>query len=144
MTLDEQDRTALIKYRIEKARKAADDVGFLIDNNRLHLAVSRIYYGAFYTLSALALKHRFPTSKHKELIGWFNKTFVKENIIDKRYGQFIHKAFDKRSKADYADYVQFDKEEVLVMFNEMKDFLEEIEKLIDKASSTELIKETNH
>ncbi len=43
MTLDDQDRSALIKYRIEKARKAVDDVRFLIDNNRLHLAVNRIY-----------------------------------------------------------------------------------------------------
>jgi uncharacterized protein (UPF0332 family) len=132
MTLEEKDRVVLIKYRIEKAKKAAEDACFLIDNNRLLLAVNRIYYGAFYILSALALKYQVPTSKHKELIGWFNKTFVKTSIIPRKYGQFVHKAFDKRSKADYADYVEFDKQEVSIMFNEMKDFIKEVEVFIEK------------
>jgi uncharacterized protein (UPF0332 family) len=131
MTLEEKDRAVLIKYRVEKAKKAAEDARFLIDNNRLLLAVNRIYYGAFYILSALALKYQVPTSKHKELIGWFNKTFVKTSVIPRKYGQFVHKAFDKRSKADYADYVEFDKKEVSIMFNEMKDLIEEVEAFID-------------
>lgn len=132
MTINEKDRETLTNYRIDKAKKAEDDVRFLIDNNKLHLAVNRIYYGAFYILSALALKYQFQTASHQELIGWFNKEFVKEELIDRKYGRFVHKAYDKRSKADYADYVEFDKEEVLAMFNEMKDFLEEIEKLIKR------------
>jgi uncharacterized protein (UPF0332 family) len=132
MTINEKDRETLTNYRIDKAKKAEDDARFLIDNNKLHLAVNRIYYGAFYILSALALKYQFQTTSHQELIGWFNKEFVKEELIDRKYGRFVHKTYDKRSKADYADYVEFDKEEVLAMFNEMKDFLEEIEKLIKR------------
>lgn len=132
MTINEKDRETLTNYRIDKAKRAEDDARFLIDNNKLHLAVNRIYYGAFYILSALALKYQFQTASHQELIGWFNKEFVKEELIDRKYGRFVHKAYDKRSKADYADYVEFEKEEVLAMFNEMKDFLEEIEKLIKR------------
>jgi uncharacterized protein (UPF0332 family) len=132
MTINEKDRETLTNYRIDKAKKAEDDARFLIDNNKLHLAVNRIYYGAFYILSALALKYQFQTTSHQELIGWFNKEFVKEELIDRKYGRFVHKAYDKRSKADYADYVEFEKEEVLAMFNEMKDFLEKIEELIKK------------
>jgi uncharacterized protein (UPF0332 family) len=130
MTINEEDRETLTNYRIDKAKKAEDDARFLIDNNKLHLAVNRIYYGAFYILSALALKYQFQTTSHQELIGWFNKEFVKEELIDRKYGRFVHKAYDKRSKADYADYVEFEKEEVLAMFNEMKDFLEKIEELL--------------
>ena len=131
MTLDEKDRLTLIKYRIE-SQKALEDSRFCIENDKLHLALNRIYYGSFYILSALALKHRFASSKHQSLIGWFNKTFVKENIIEKRYGRFIHKAYDRRSKADYADYVEFNKEEVTAMYNEMKNFLKKLEELIEK------------
>ena len=130
MTINEEDRETLTNYRIDKAKKAEDDARFLIDNNKLHLAVNRIYYGAFHILSALALKYQFQTTSHQELIGWFNKEFVKEELIDRKYGRFVHKAYDKRSKADYADYVEFEKEEVLAMFNEMKDFLEKIEELL--------------
>ncbi|HLP46020.1 MAG TPA: hypothetical protein VK469_08740 [Candidatus Kapabacteria bacterium] len=88
MTLNNEERTTLIKYRIERARTTEDEVSFLIENNKLHLAVNRIYYGSFYILSALALKYRFQTSKHAQLIGWFNKKFIKENIIERKYGQY--------------------------------------------------------
>lgn len=130
MTLRDEDRNALIAYRIEKAKEAIEDVQFLLDNNKLNLAINRIYYGMFYSLTALALKYKFNTSKHLPLIGWFNKNFVKENIVDLKYGQIIHRAYDKRSKGDYGDYIKFSKDEVLELFQEMKDFIERIEKLI--------------
>ena len=91
MTLEEKDREELIKYRIVRAKDSINDVQFLIENNKLTLAVNRIYYGIFYILSALALKHKFITSKHSQLLGWFNKTFVKEGIIDKKYGRLNFK-----------------------------------------------------
>ena len=91
MTLEEKDREELIKYRIERAKDSINDVQFLIENNKLTLAVNRIYYGIFYILSALSLKHKFITSKHSQLLGWFNKTFVKEGIIDKKYGRLNFK-----------------------------------------------------
>jgi uncharacterized protein (UPF0332 family) len=86
MSINESERTTLIEYRIEKAKKAAEDVLLLIEMNKLHLAVNRIYYGCFYILTALALKHHFPTAKHQSLSGWFNKTFLKENVIESKYG----------------------------------------------------------
>jgi len=46
----------------------------LIDNNRFRSAVNRIYYGMFYPLMALGLANHFETSKHGQLIGWFNKS----------------------------------------------------------------------
>ncbi|MCU0289623.1 MAG: HEPN domain-containing protein [Acidobacteria bacterium] len=70
----------------------------------------------FYILCALALKHQFKTSKHKELIGWFNKNFIKEKIIDPKYGEVIRKAFIKRYDSDYGVMVKFEKAEVEKMF----------------------------
>ena len=78
----------------------------------------------------LALKHRFKTSKHKELIGWFNKTFVKDNKIERRYGAIIHDAFDNRSDSDYGVMIKFKKDDVEKMLAKMKDFINEVEKLI--------------
>jgi len=52
----------------------------------------------FYSLMALGLKCEFETSKHAQLIGWFNKAFIHEGLIDSKYGKIITKAFnqDKR------------------------------------------------
>lgn len=134
MTLKDKDRIELIKHRIEKAKKIIDDVQFLIKNNKLDLAVNRIYYSIFHMLSALALKFEFSTSKHQQLIAWFNKEFVKTGTIDKKYGSIVHKAYDKRTKGDYDDFVEFSKEEISELFEEAKDFISVIEKYIDKQS----------
>lgn len=90
----------------------------------------RIYYGMFYIVSALALKYKFKTSKHQQLIGWFNKSFIKEGIIEQKYNIILRKAFDSRSEGDYGVFIEFSKEEVLNMFKEMKDFISTIEKFI--------------
>jgi uncharacterized protein (UPF0332 family) len=54
----------LIKYRLEQARETIEDAKLLIDNKKYRSAVKRIYYGMFYSLLALGLKHNFETGKH--------------------------------------------------------------------------------
>ncbi len=130
MTLDENNKKILINHRIEKSKYAIEDVKFAIANDRLIIAVNRIYYGIFYILSALSLKYDFNTSKHQQLIGWFNKNFIKEKILDKKYGTIVRKAFNNRSQGDYSDFTQFTKKQVIESFEEMKKFVNKIEELL--------------
>ena len=102
MTIPKKHRSELIAYRMEQAHKAVEDVEFLIHNKRYGLAINRIYYGIFYLLSALALKYTFETSKHQQLIGWFNKNFVNTDLFNKDIAAIVYKAFSKRSTSDYA------------------------------------------
>lgn len=132
MSLDEKDRLELIKYRLDEAKDTMEDVQLLISNDRLRSAINRIYYGMFYSLLALGLKFEFETSKHQQLIGWFNKNFINEGLIDTKYGKIINKALNRRTKGDYDSYVEFEKEIVVEMFGEMKDFINEIEVFIKK------------
>ncbi|MGA9292947.1 MAG: HEPN domain-containing protein [Ignavibacteriaceae bacterium] len=84
MNLPEKEKQFLISYNIEKADTAINDAKFLADNKKIYASYNRIYYACFYILSALGLKDNFSTSKHKQLIGWFNKKYVKMNIVDKK------------------------------------------------------------
>jgi len=47
-------------------------------------------------------------------IGWFNK------------------AFNRRTKGDYDSYIEFDKETVVEMYEDMKDFNLEIERFLNQ------------
>ncbi len=123
MTIKDKDRLELIKYRIEQADDTIVDVQLLIENRRLRAAVNRIYYGMFYALLALALAYKFESSKHTQLIGWFNKNFIHEGKIPERFGKIINKAFNRRTKSDYDTFVKYDEQTVSEMFNEMKEFL---------------------
>lgn len=131
MTLTDKDRETLIQHYKDKTREAIENVNFLIENDKLSLAAHQIYYGVYYMLSALALKNHFKTSKHLQLIGWFNKKYVKDGVIDKQYGRWVREAYENRMEGDYNVLFHFAKEKVEQSFVEMKEVIAELEKLID-------------
>lgn len=128
--INENERSSLMNYRLEQARETIELAQFLIESNRFVVAVNRIYYGLFYAVTALAVKYGYDTSKHGQLIGWFNKEFIASNKIDKKYGRILRIAYQNRTKGDYDAYIDFTKEEVVSMHTDMKDFINEIDSLI--------------
>ena len=122
----------LIKYRISRAKEAIEEVEVLIKAKKYNAAVTRIYYGIFYMITALSLIDNFPTSKHSQLIGYFNKNYIKQKIINSNIGKFLNRAYDLRTKSDYGELADFSKAEVEEYFKEMKLFISTIEKIINK------------
>jgi len=131
MTISAHDRKVLIRRRIEKAHEALKDAEFLTDGGRCSAAVNRIYYAIFHALSALALQHAFSTSKHRQLIGWFNREFVKTGKVSVETGGFAHSSYDKRSVSDYDDFAEFTTEEVRPMLVKAEAVVDEIMSLTD-------------
>lgn len=79
---------------------------------KFRAAINRMYYGIFYALLALGLKYQFETSKHRQLLGWFNKTFIKDDILPRKYGKIAREAFEVRQKGDYDTYIEFSKDAI--------------------------------
>ena len=102
----------------------------MLKNDKLRGSINRIYYAMFYMLLALALKYEFDTSKHGQLIGWFNKTFIKDKIIDHRFGKILREAFDFRQQGDYGTYTVIAKKDVENKFELMNEFIVHIERFI--------------
>lgn len=121
------DKEELVKHRLSRAKECADDAKFALDNDRLNNAENRIYYAIFYSVSALALKHDYSTSKHNQLIGWFNRNFIKTGKIEKEFGRIYKRQFENRLESDYDDFVEFTLEQVKEDFENMKKFVNEIE-----------------
>lgn len=130
MTIEEQTRDDLIRYRLEQDTDTIEVVDLLIKNDKLSSAINRIYYGMFYSLLALALKFNFETSKHQQLIGWFNKEFIRTGLIEKEFGRILRDAFENRTSGDYDSFVLFDQAEVVLLFTEMQLFIKKIEDFI--------------
>lgn len=126
MTIEEKDRESLINHRLAQAKETILDVELLLENKRYRSAINRIYYGMFYALLALSTAKQFETSKHTQLLGWFNKNFVHNGLIDSKYGKSINKAYNRRTKGDYDTFIEFEESIVFEMLVEMKDFISEI------------------
>jgi len=128
--IDDNDRISLIVHRIAQAEDTIELAKFLIVSDKLTVAVNRIYYGMYYSLTALAIKYKFETSKHSQLIGWFNKEFITTNLVNAKFGKIVRNAFQNRQKGDYDAFVIFTPEEVESMLLEMIEFIDEIKSLI--------------
>ena len=95
-------REILMKVNIEKSDDSLKAADILIKENLLFIALNRIYYACFYTVTALAEKNDFKTAKHSTMLGWFNKKFVhQENVFDAELFEVYKKTFDYRTKGDY-------------------------------------------
>lgn len=128
--ITENDRDALIDFRLNQAFDTIGLAKFLVSSDKLVIAVNRIYYGMYYALTALALKNKFETSKHGQLIGWFNKEYIASKKVDSKYGKILRNSYQNRTKGDYDAFVSFSTIEF--MLSEMADFIEEIKKILDK------------
>jgi len=128
--IKDNDREILIQYRLNQAGQTINEVSKLIEVGLLNVAVNRIYYGIFYSLTALALKYEYQSSKHFQLMGWFNQNFIKTGHIDVKYGKILRDAFKNRSDEDYAPFIIFEKEDVLDMLSDMIDFIERIKSFL--------------
>ncbi len=130
MTLTGDERAQLIKHRIEKSNLLQKEAAFLFDSGLYNTSVNRIYYAMYHAVSALALKDSFTTSKHLQLIGWFNREYVKTGKADINSGKYLTRAFEMRSKSDYDDFVNYSENEVKELLENLKIFLQIVETLI--------------
>lgn len=122
---------SIINYRREKAFNTLKEVQKLLDMNMLNLAINRVYYAGFYIVNALSLIDNFSTSKHKQLIGYFNKNYIHSGKIDLNKGDILNIAYRKRTSIDYHDFTTVTKNEVLSYYEQMKIFVTEVDHLIE-------------
>ncbi len=120
----------LIKYRIDRSLETLKEAKTMIDNKFWNASVNRIYYSCYYAVSALLLKKSIETSSHKGIRQMFGLHFVQERLVSKEDGRFFSDLYDRRQTGDYDDYVSFDKETVLQLFNQTEGFLLRIIELI--------------
>ncbi len=129
MTLETNDKEALIKYRIDRANETIIEAKEAYESGHLNLAVNRVYYACFYSTEALMFTRDFSTKDHGRLKGEFNKVFVHDGLIDKKYFAILDAAFKNRQTGDYGDFVKFNKEEVKSSLEKAKEFVTEINKM---------------
>ncbi len=124
---DLDKKEVLIEHRLNQAKETILEVDKLVEIGLLHVAVNRIYYGMFYCLQALSLTYNFETTKHLQLIGWFNQNFIKTNQLPLKFGKILRDAYHNRTDSDYAPFTSFSESEVFDMHRDMKIFITELE-----------------
>ena len=121
----------LIERWLEKSQAAMETAEDNVINNNLEGALNRIYYAIFYMVMALAEKENFVTSKHAKLMGWFNKKFIYEDkTFDAVLFETYKKSFAYRQDSDYDAMYNPDLEEVKLLLDDAKVFVEIVRKVV--------------
>jgi uncharacterized protein (UPF0332 family) len=122
------DLSALLKNAFEKLETAR----ILYKNARYDDAVSRAYYAAFHAMTAALLSKDFSYSSHGQVIGAFNREFIKTGIFPKKYSSIIQALFDDRQIGDYGIFVKISKSTAQEHINNAEKLIEAIRLFIKR------------
>ena len=95
---------------LDRASEKLDSARLLHDNGRYDDAVSRAFYSVFHAISAVLLARELVFSSHAQIIGAFNKEFIKTGIFPSDFSRKIQALFDLRQAGDYAFDPHIDRE----------------------------------
>jgi uncharacterized protein (UPF0332 family) len=105
----------LAKAKMEKALEAWDEALWCYKGGKYPATVNRLYYAMYRAcLAVLAFETRIPT-KHTAVIGQVNQKYVKEGILPREIGKFLHNIQTARVESDYKakDFTREDVEDFI-------------------------------
>jgi uncharacterized protein (UPF0332 family) len=122
----------LINYRVARARETLEEAQVLADTAHWNASVNRLYYACFYSVSALLLRNALHASKHTGIRSFFNLHFVKTGSVSKEIARIYNDLFERRQESDYADFVNFTREDVHAWISEALLFVDTITEILNE------------
>ncbi len=132
MALTPEERQSIITYRLEKARSTFDQVKGVLPLEYWEIIANRMYYAAFYAVSALLISNGYEAHTHNGVIQMFGLHFIKAGIVSTENGKLYSKLFSLRLTGDYSDNYSLTKEDILPLVEPTERFINDISLLITK------------
>lgn len=124
-----EELQALIAYRLQRATETLDEARLMQNTDHWNTCANRLYYAAFYAVSALLVQGGHLASKHSGVKAMFNRHYVKPGIVTKEDGRLYNRLFDLRQEGDYIDFVSLNAKTVEPLVGETEKFVEMIQSL---------------
>lgn len=121
---------ALITYRLKRAEETLEEARVMQSIGHWNTCANRLYYAAFYVVSALLAKNEYSASKHSGVKALFNQHFVKTGIVSKENGRLYNQLFDLRQEGDYIDFVFLNRETIEPLVSVTESFIKTISLLL--------------
>ena len=130
--MTEEDRVAVVAYRMENARRTLDEVIFHIKQGFYNTAMNRMYYACFYAASALLVANKIVVKSHEGVRQMLGKHFVLTGQLSVGMGKFYTLIFNKRSSGDYEDFINHNQKTVDELYPYALTFINSIDELLKK------------
>jgi len=125
-----KEECSVILEKVEsKLKTAAID----LDAGQFDDSVSRSYYSVFHAITACILHKGLSFSSHSQIIGAFNREFIKTNVFPSYFSKDIQTLFDDRQSGDYDVYSPIDKETAELDYKRADNIIKSIKEFLGKA-----------
>ena len=122
----------LIDFRLARAAESFKMASLAMEQKYWNAAASELYYTCYYLVIALFAKNDIKTSTHSGMRTELGSKFIKEGILDAKWGKLISVLFNLRQKGDYGDFTFLTEEEVFPFLKEVESFGIMIKEMIEK------------
>lgn len=129
--LTDDEREALVRYRIEKARSTVVEARDSADDNHWTLAANRLYYAIYYASKALLIQNGIVAKSHEGVIGQIGEKFVLTGVISKDEAKLLARLQNMRKTGDYDDFIEWHQEDVEPLFSPVEAFIDKIKGLVN-------------
>ncbi len=125
-----EEKNILVRHWIEKSYNALEAAKINFEQNFYETAINRLYYSAFYMIIAYLQLEGISYKKHSAIRSFFNRKFVKENLLEKHYSNVYNSLYQIREEADYSLTFEIEKDKLKWYINQTEKLIKEIEKII--------------
>jgi len=132
MSLSDEERDAIVFYRIQKAKETWKEAEGIAKLGYWNAVIIRLYYACYYMTSALLIHNGHSAQTHSGVIRLFGLNFIAKGIISKELSKFYSKLFELRQTGDYDDLYNLTEEEVQPLIGLAFKYIMELESLIKK------------
>ena len=106
--MSDQAATILSQHWLDKSYEANESAAVLLEHRHYAACVNRLYYAAFYALSAALAKRGLSYGKHSAVRASMHRDFVKTGLLSAEAGMIYNRLFEWRQKADYEVLLKVD------------------------------------
>ena len=128
--MKEKELMALIAYRLLRAAETLEEARLMQRAAHWNACANRLYYAAFYAVSAVLVQDGHVASKHSGVKAMFNQHYIKPGIVAKENGRLYNRLFDLRQEGDYLDFVNLTAEDVEPLVERMAVFIDTLRTLV--------------
>lgn len=122
----------LAGYRMDRAKEMLVAARENLEIGQYKTSLNQSYYAIFHAMRAMNILKGFDSSKHSGVIAFFNKEYLKENILDRNLSIVIKNSAFLREKSDYDDFYIASKQEAEKQLEEAERFLDAVEIAMNK------------
>lgn len=126
----ENERSEMVRYWWSRALDSLASARREVEAGSYAFAMNRLYYAAFYSVSAALLEREQSFKKHSGVRAAFHRQFIKTGVLDAKWGRLYDQLFEDRQEGDYVVFVSFEPEYVRMQLDQCSEFLHELGRLV--------------